>query len=817
MKKTVLFKLKIFIIVFFILNLLFIILSSIHSRRFITINIKNSFVDLTKNFSFSITKSFKSFIDEIKSFIELSGIIDLYYKRDKDSMTAYIKKFIDYQRFKSQNTIRAISVMDTKGFFIGDFDEKDRVFKDADIYLGDDIKKDSESYYISVFIREKDILFKIDIYFLEFLKNSELSVLSSYSLPVSSVNIFYSDKMIYSSSPYVLGTTIKEFLGLEKIESDIFVYKNKVFISNYQEIFNNYMFFFLIEYDYQNIIGFYDRIIFYFLLLSLFILVIFIYFSNRFLMNNFSLPLKDINNAIEDLWESKKLIKLEKYSKYENEFGVISRSFLNMLNQVRKNIIDLINAKQSLEELNKAKDEFLAILAHEIKTPLNGILGTVDIFFKYYQDSLSKELIEGLSVIKESGERLLRILNSALTLSEFEIDKISLNKTLVNIDDIVDYSYNLFNSLRSRYDNKKIDFIVDKKTMVQKIITDKDKVVQVVSNLINNAIKFTEKGYVKLSIYDQDDKVYFEVSDTGQGIPGDKLSRVFEKFFQVNILSKTKEGLGLGLYISKKIINLLGGDISVTSKVGEGTNFRFYLPITIKVSKSKNEKSVLIFVDDDEIMFNLSHFFESNNIRVLEYSDNILEVVVNHLPDIILFDACSRNGLEFINNLDLIKQSFDFDVKIIPLLVFKDKTVIVMDNTRFSLSDEPKDLFNVINSFNDKDINKVLIFGEKNICYNTKEVLMAEGFITFIDNSFSSIDNIKPDLIIIKHYSPNEIIRVLHYIKTNSDTYIKNIKIIVFPLLEKNVVNNCAEIEAKSLSGYSISDTIKKIKKIIGI
>ena len=235
--------------------------------------------------------------------------------------------------------------------------------------------------------------------------------------------------------------------------------------------------------------------------------------------------------------------------------------------------------KEKAESANEAKSAFLSNMSHEIRTPMNAIVGMTDILLREEQ---SKQTREYLNNIKNSGAALLTIINDILDFSKIESGKM----------EIVEEEYepmSMFHDLSmiflNRIGEKRIELLYDiDKDMPRKLYGDGQRLRQVIINLMNNAIKFTESGYVRLFVkigaWDEDTmELTFSVEDTGQGIKEEDIGKLFDSFSQVDTKKNhQKEGTGLGLAISKRLVELMHGSIGVKSTYGEGSTFYFTLP-----------------------------------------------------------------------------------------------------------------------------------------------------------------------------------------------------------------------------------------------
>ncbi|MDX6190011.1 ATP-binding protein [Flavobacterium sp. Fl-318] len=403
--------------------------------------------------------------------------------------------------------------------------------------------------------------------------------------------------------------------------------------------------------------------------------------------------------------EEKIQLKTYRYSKLVSILAIALISILSLLSLAlyKNNIIrnqnnlllreknkELILAKNKAEKASKARSEFLSTVSHELRTPLNAINGITHLLL---EDSPKKNQLKYLESLKFSGNYLTTFINEILEINKIDSTKVEVEHIPFHLKELL---FNIQSSLKELATANKNYFNLEMDEAIpDNLIGDPTKLSQIILNLINNALKFTQNGHVNViaklyAIEEENATVYFEIVDTGIGIPEDKLQTVFESFSQASVeVNRKYGGTGLGLTIVKKLIELLGGEIKLKSEVGKGSTFTFKLnfkinnePLEVKEeSKPYNDKQLkhksILLIEDNKINQMITRKMLENKAIICEIVDNgedAVELLKVKRFDMILMDV----HLPGINGTTATKQIREFD-KITPIIAL---TAISLDENR---------------------------------------------------------------------------------------------------------------------------------------
>ena len=302
-------------------------------------------------------------------------------------------------------------------------------------------------------------------------------------------------------------------------------------------------------------------------------------------------PIQKIVTSVNLIAEGKLEHRIEVET--NNELKLLKQSITKMVNTMLLSINQIEQQNNELTKLDKLKDDFLSNTSHELRTPINGIIGIAESMIEGATGSLPQKAIQNLSMIVFSGRRLINLVNDILDFSKLKHQNIVLQIKPIEIKVVTDVIIILSQPLIG---TKKIKLVNNIKETIP-VEADENRIQQILHNLVSNAIKFTESGLIEISsIIIENNKLLISVSDTGIGIAPEKVDTVFNPFEQANgSISREYGGTGLGLSITKQLIELHGGDIRIHSTVGSGTTVSFTLPLskTSQVPVSRDMTAML--------------------------------------------------------------------------------------------------------------------------------------------------------------------------------------------------------------------------------
>ncbi len=469
-------------------------------------------------------------------------------------------------------------------------------------------------------------------------------------------------------------------------------------------------------------------------------------------------------------------------------------------------------ARKNAERANEAKSSFLSTVSHELRTPLTSVLGFAKIIKKRLEEKIFpvvskedpkiekviKQISDNLDVVVSEGERLTHLINDVLDLAKIEAGKMEWNMETVSMTEMAERAIAATTSL---FEHNGLTLEKRIQNDIPDISGDGDKLIQVMVNLISNAVKFTPKGKVTCSIYKKADEVVVSISDTGIGIAPEDHAAVFEQFKQVgDTLTDKPKGTGLGLPICMEIIQHHGGRIWLESELGKGSTFLFALPIPKTVEprpmhlndlvtqlkaqvanshlNAPDKAGSLLIVDDDDSIRSLLQQELTEAGYFVEEARNGKEALVRaraNRPDLIILDILmpEMNGFDVAAVLKNDPQTMD--IPIIVLSVVQDKTRGYRIGVDRYLT-KPIDtglLFNEIGNLLEqgKSKKKVMVVDEDTATVNTlTEVLKAKGYTVLESDGNglveTAIDN-QPDIIVINSAlsGKHDIVKTLRFEK----------------------------------------------------
>ena len=531
----------------------------------------------------------------------------------------------------------------------------------------------------------------------------------------------------------------------------------------------------------------------------------------------------------------------DEYHKQNVQIKKQNDTLVKLHQELKEQADELEFQKQRAVESTKLKSQFLASMSHELRTPMNSILGLTELIIE--KADLNEKDHERLEVVLNSGRRLMSLINDILDLSKIEAGKMEVKAEDVLLEDLID---EVSNSVSPLVMNKGIEFKVNRESDTRIIIhTDRRRVVQVLINLLGNAIKFTEQGEVKFNISRSNDRLIFNVIDTGIGISDEDQKVIFEEFRQADGSSSRKYGgTGLGLSICKKIVDLLGGDLSLTSKMGNGSTFTLKIPFKYdspeKKEKSdfvdiptliKNRKHPILVIDDDkEVRYTIGQYLSSRGYQVIfaEDGNKGIQMAIEMQPFAITLDIKmpDKDGWSVLKELK--ENEITKDIPVIIISIDSDKQIGYGVNAfeyfiKPISADKLLSAFSQLENLAKKRIQKIVIVDDDEQEFEKfkREFENENISIEYIKDSefaFNKIAEVQPELIILDLVMPKvDGITLSYKLKTNIKT--KHIPILISTAKdlsedERISLNTIVEEIAVKSKGHPL-DVLKVVRERI--
>jgi signal transduction histidine kinase len=368
---------------------------------------------------------------------------------------------------------------------------------------------------------------------------------------------------------------------------------------------------------------------------------------------------------------------------------------------------DLIKAKEKAEEADRLKTAFLANMSHEIRTPMNGILGFTELLADSHFTGEEKK--DFINIIRRSGQRMLNTVNDLIDISKIETGQMQVVLTETNLREQI---FNLYNFFKPEASEKSLDFrlVEDINPMQALVRTDVAKLDSIMTNLIKNALKYTDSGFVEIRVLLTDNQFTFCVSDSGIGIPEERKHAIFNRFEQADIEdSRALQGSGLGLAITRAYVEMLGGTIKLESELGKGSEFSVSIPVDgisgqkvsdttpVKsdVQPSKPHLKILIAEDDpvgDQYLTILLSELKADVLHAINGQDAVEICRENGDIDLVMMDI----RMPVMDGYEATRQIREFN-----------REVVIIAQTAFALSgDREKALESGCNDYISKPIKK---------------------------------------------------------------------------------------------------------------
>jgi signal transduction histidine kinase len=359
------------------------------------------------------------------------------------------------------------------------------------------------------------------------------------------------------------------------------------------------------------------------------------------------------------------------------EQSAIALANAELISELRTLAERLQHTNAELEHASQAKSDFLASMSHELRTPLNAILGFTDALLGGVDGPLNDEQRVSLGWVQRGGRDLLALINDVLDLSRIEAGKLVINPQAFSPRDLVE---GVCGQHRRLAEEKGVKLTWDDQGSPAEVVLDRQRTQQILVNLVGNAVKFTERGEVAVTLSPVGrDRLKIAVRDTGPGIRPEDRELLFQEFRQVGAVSQKAGGSGLGLAISRRLARMMGGDISLRSKAGKGSTFTVTLPVdfqqqtTHRPERRQRGATVLLAIDDDRSLPPLlEKMLAGTNYQVVGAHDPLdaLRIARELHPDVITLDILmpERDGWKILEDLRLDPVTHEIPVVILTIV-----------------------------------------------------------------------------------------------------------------------------------------------------
>lgn len=485
----------------------------------------------------------------------------------------------------------------------------------------------------------------------------------------------------------------------------------------------------------------------------------------------------------------------------------------------------LVRANQELEEASRLKSQFLANMSHELRTPLNSIIGFTNLILTDETEPPTQDQKEGLEIVLRNAKNLLALINDILDLSKIEAGKLTISPEEFDIELIIKDAVSTVEPLIG---DKPVMLTYEIPDYMPKLYSDSARIKQIILNLLSNAAKFTDQGYIKVTVRKlESDFLSIAVEDTGTGIPAEYQDVIFEEFRQVDGSNTRKHGgTGLGLAISRRLARMLGGDLTLKSEVGKGSTFTVTIPlrynpaekesvnepagVILTQSSAASMGNLVVCIDDDlDVLKLLRTHLKSEGFEFIGVSDSrkAIETVRNYRPILVTLDLMmpNKDGWEILQELKA-----DVDLKDIPVIIHSvvDDKALAFSLGADSYLVKPIDaekLISLVRKYAGTGTGNILVVDDNpDFVGFVRDLLYRTGFnVRTAPNGTEAIKQLEefvPDLIFLDLLMPEmdgfEVVSKIH-----EDERLKDVPVVV--------------LTAKDVTNEDITELNSKIKNIV--